>query len=377
MATLHAKLSASGSERWMKCTGSVKAEENFPETTSIFAEEGSAAHELAELCLKNERMAQDYLGQVLPENDAFIVTQDMADYVQQYIDYVRSLGGTQFYEIRVDFSEWVHEGFGTSDAIVIKDNTMHVIDLKYGKGIKVYANDNSQARLYALGAYYMFDGIADIKDIVVSIVQPRLDHIDVSDPISVEDLMKFGEYARIKAEEALSSNAPRVAGEKQCQFCKAKATCPEQRRLVEQTMLAAFDQLDEAPLVDKLSDDDLRQALDNKKLIISWLDAVETRVMDKLTSGEGFTGYKLVEGRSLREWTDEQVAASTLTELLGEEAYSKKLISVTQAEKVLGKAKAGVLSELVSKPAGKPTLAPESDKRPAINITAESFDAML
>lgn len=376
MATLHAKLSASGSERWMKCTGSVKAEENFPETTSIFAEEGSAAHELAELCLKNERMAQDYLGQVLPENDAFIVTQDMADYVQQYIDYVRSLGGTQFYEIRVDFSEWVPGGFGTSDAIVIKDNTMHVIDLKYGKGIKVYANDNSQARLYALGAYYMFDGIADIKDIVVSIVQPRLDHIDVSDPIAIADLLKFGEYARLKAEEVLSSNAPRVAGEKQCQFCKAKATCPEQRRLVEQTMLAAFDQLDEAPLVDKLSDDDLRQALDNKKLIISWLDAVEARVMDKLTSGEGFTGYKLVEGRSLREWTDEQVAASTLTELLGEEAYSKKLISVTQAEKVLGKAKAGLLNELVSKPAGKPTLAPESDKRPAINVTSDSFDLL-
>jgi len=376
MSILHAKLSASGSERWMKCTGSVKAEESFPDTTSIFAEEGSAAHELAELCLKNEYNAQDYLGKVLPEHDAFIVTQDMADYVQQYLDYVRSLGGTQFYEIRVDFSEWVHEGFGTSDAIVIKDTTMHIIDLKYGKGIKVYANDNSQARLYALGAYYMFDGIMDIKHVVVSIVQPRLDHIDVSDPISIEDLMKFGEYARIKADEALSGNAQRVAGEKQCQFCKAKATCPEQKRLVEKTMLSAFDQLDEAPQIDKLSDDDLRQALDNKKLIVSWLDAVETRVMDKLTSGDGFTGYKLVEGRSLREWTDEQIAASTLLELLGEEAYSKKLISVTQAEKVLGKAKAGVLNELVNKPAGKPTLAPESDKRPAINITADSFDSM-
>ena len=376
MSIAHAKLSASGSERWMKCTGSVKAEEGFPDKGSIFAEEGTAAHELAELCLKNEYNAQDYLGMVLPENDAFIVTQDMADYVQQYIDYVRSIGGTQFYEIRVDFSEWVHEGFGTSDAIAIKDGVMHVMDLKYGKGIKVYANDNSQARLYALGAYNMFEGIADIKEVVAHIIQPRLDHIDESDPISVEELLKFGEYARIKAEEALSPNAPRVAGEKQCQFCKAKATCPEQKRLVEQTMLAQFDQLDEAPLVDKLTDDQLRQALDNKKLIVSWLDAVETRVMDKLTSGEGFTGYKLVEGRSLREWTDEQVAEATLKDLLGEEAFSKKLISVTQAEKVLGKAKAGLLNELVSKPAGKPTLAPESDKRPAINVTADSFDAM-
>ena len=376
MSIAHAKLSASGSERWMKCTGSVKAEEGFPDRSSIFAEEGTAAHELAELCLKNEHNAQDYLGMVLPENDAFIVTQDMADYVQQYIDYVRSIGGTQFYEIRVDFSEWVHEGFGTSDAIAIKDGVMHVMDLKYGKGIKVYANDNSQARLYALGAYNMFEGIADIKEVVAHIIQPRLDHIDESDPISVEELLKFGEYARIKAEEALSPNAPRVAGEKQCQFCKAKATCPEQKRLVEQTMLAQFDQLDEAPLVDKLTDDQLRQALDNKKLIVSWLDAVETRVMDKLTSGEGFTGYKLVEGRSLREWTDEQVAEATLKDLLGEEAFSKKLISVTQAEKVLGKAKAGLLNELVSKPAGKPTLAPESDKRPAINVTADSFDAM-
>ena len=373
MATLHAKLSASGSERWMRCTGSIKAEEGYPETTSVFAEEGTAAHELAELCLTQGQPASYFIGQQLPESNAITVTQEMADYVQIYIDYVKQLGGIQMYEQRVDFSAWVHEGFGTSDAIVIDGNTLHVVDLKYGQGVKVYADNNSQAQLYALGALNDYGMVYEIDQLVIHIVQPRLDHIDVSEPIYVHELFKFGEYARMKAEEALSDEAKRVAGEKQCQFCKAKASCPELKRFTEQTILASFEQIDEMPQADKLTDAELRAALDNKKLIMSWLDAVEALVMNKLNSGEGFEGYKLVEGRSLRDWTDEEVAKSTLTELLGEQAYVKKLISVAQAEKVLGKSHVGAIASLVSKPAGKPTLAPESDKRPAINITADSF----
>lgn len=373
MATLHAKLSASGSERWMRCTGSIKAEEGYPEVTSVFAEEGTAAHELAELCLTQGKFASDFVGQQLPESNAITVTQEMADYVQIYIDYVKQLGGLQMYEQRVNFSDWVNEGFGTSDAIIIKGNVLHVVDLKYGQGVKVYADNNSQGKLYALGAISDYGSIYEIDQVQIHIVQPRLDHIDVSEPMFVSELFLFGEYARQKAEEALSDNAKRVAGEKQCQFCKAKAACPELKRFTEQTIMASFEQIDEMPQADKLTNEQLKVALDNKKLIISWLDAVESLVMNKLNSGEGFEGYKLVEGRSLRDWTDEEVAQAALTELLGEQAYTKKLISVAQAEKVLGKAHLGAIASLVSKPAGKPTLAPESDKRPAINITADSF----
>lgn len=372
--TAHAKLSASGAHRWMSCSGSIKAEEGLPESRSVFADEGTAAHELAEVALNADGNAQAFIGTSLPES-GYLVTQEMADYVQIYIDFVHSHGGTQMYEQRVDFSEWVSEGFGTSDAIVYQDDgTLRVIDLKYGKGVRVEAQGNQQGMLYALGAYNMLNDFLPIKQVIITIVQPRLDHISESDPIEIKELLKFGEYARIKAEEALSGNAKRSAGEKQCQFCKAKATCSELKRVTEQTLLTGFEQLDEAPTVDTLDDTQLRFALDNKKLIISWLDAVENLVNDKLVSGQLFEGYKLVEGRSLREWTNEVEAESVLVELLGDDAYVKKMLSVSQAEKVLGKLHADKITDLVAKPKGKPTLVPENDKRAAINISAASFD---
>jgi len=372
--TAHAKLSASGSHRWINCTGSVKAEEGFSNVSSVFAVEGTAAHELADLALSNGMPASHYVGQQLPETTSVIVTDEMADYVQIYIDYVKSLGGIQMYEQRVDFSEWVSEGFGTSDAIIIKGKTLHVVDLKYGKGIKVYADDNSQGLLYALGAYSDYGLIYPIDNVVISIVQPRLDHIDESHPVSIADLLKFGELVRLKSEEALSSNAKRTAGENQCKFCKAKATCGELKRLTENTLLTGFEQLDEVAKVDTLTNEQLRFALDNKKLITSWLDAVEELVSEKLLAGDVFEGYKLVEGRSLREWADTTIAEQTLVELLGDEAYVKKVLSVAQAEKAVGKANVDRLTDLIIKPSGRPTLAPESDKRNAVNITANSFE---
>jgi len=372
MAT-HAKLSASGSERWMRCTGSVKAEEGYVDKSSVFAEEGTAAHELGEALLINPDAYK--VGDTLVET-GYLVTQEMLDYVQVYVDYVKSIKGIQLYEQRVDFSEWVEGGFGTSDAIVIDNDTLtlHVIDLKYGKGVKVEAEGNTQGKLYALGAYSDYGNIYPINNVVIHIIQPRLDSISVSEPISIEDLLKFGEYARLKAEEALSGNAKRVAGEKQCQFCKAKVNCGELKRLTESTIMSSFDQLDDLQPINTLSDTDLKTALDNKKLIISWLTAVEDYVVAKLNEGEFFEGYKLVEGRSLRQWSDEGSAEMVLRELLGDDAYTKSLLSVTQAEKALGKIHADKISGLIIKPSGKPTLASEDDKRPAINVNPDSFD---
>lgn len=370
---IHAKLSASGSERWLRCTGSIKAEEGIADKSSSFAEEGTAAHELAEMALNLNEPTSMFIDTKLLDS-GWLVTEEMADYVQLYVDYVKSLNGVQLYEQRVDFSEWVNEGFGTSDAIVIDGTTLHVCDLKFGKGVRVDAEGNTQGKLYALGAYSDYGNIYPIENVVIHIIQPRLDNISVSELISITELLKFGEYARLKAEEALSGTAKRVAGEKQCQFCKAKTTCGELKRLTESTIMSSFEQLDELKPIDTLSDIDLKQALDNKKLIISWLTAVEDYVVNKLNNGEHFDGYKLVEGRSLRQWADEGDAEMVLRELLGDDAYTKSLLSVTQAEKVVGKTNASKISGLIIKPSGKPTLASEDDKRPAININPDSFD---
>lgn len=369
--TAHAKLSASGSSRWLACPGSVNAEEGIKDHSSPSAREGTCAHELAELVLVNGGSCFDWVGKQLVENNEHTVDQEMAQYVQQYVDYVKSFDGEHAYEQRVDFSEWVPEGFGTSDAIILQGDTLHVIDLKYGKGVQVYAENNSQGMLYALGAYSDYAMICNIKKVVIHIVQPRLDHIDEWE-IALEDLLKWGEWAGQRAEMCLKPDAPRVPGNSQCLFCKAKATCPALYEQTKKAVLSDFDELD-SPTPASLTDEQLKTALDCKKLIVSWLEAVEDLVKERVEDG-GFPGYKLVAGRSLRKWGDDDKAAEALSELLGDDAYTRKLISPAQAEKALGKKRAGEVADLIVKPEGKPALVPEGDKRPPITTTAKDFD---
>jgi hypothetical protein len=369
----HAKLSASGSARWINCPGSVKAEEGFCDKSSTHATYGTDCHELAEICLKQNLSACSFVGKSPCENKNFVVDMETADYVQVYIDYVRSLGGCQSYERRVDYSEWVPDGFGTSDAIVHLGNTLYICDLKMGKGVKVDADNNSQGMLYALGAYAEMEGIYDVETVVVVIVQPRLDHISEWS-ISVSDLLKWAEWVSHRAAMTLEPNAERSPGEKQCQWCKAKAVCPALEAYTKRILMADFDSL-ESP--DKLTDEQLREALDAKKLIVGWLEAVEQLVKERLESGESFTGFKLVAGRSLRQWGDEASAAEALEQLLGtDDAYERKLLTPSKAEKMLGKAKAKEIQSLIIKPEGKPTLAPENDKRPAVNVGVDDFDKL-
>jgi hypothetical protein len=368
----HARLSASSAHRWLNCLGSIEAEKGLKDASSANADEGSAAHELAEIVLEKGGCAHDHVGNFLIEMNTHLVTEEMADYVQQYIDYVTSVGGVQFYEERVDYSDWVPEGFGTSDVIAINGDTLDIIDLKYGKGVQVFAEENPQGLLYALGAYSEYGFIYDFNTVRIHIVQPRLDHIDVWE-VSVGNLLKWGAWVSEQAQRINEGEAPRTPGEKQCQWCKAKATCPALKSHTESVIMSGFDEL-EPPNADTLSDAQLRKALESKKLIVSWLDAVESLVNERLQKGGEFPGFKLVAGRSLRKWEDESDAIIKLDLLLGDDAYEKKLLTPAKAEKVLGKVKAKEIQDLIIKPEGKPTLAPESDKRPSINISVDDFD---
>jgi hypothetical protein len=372
--TAHAKLSASGSHRWLNCPASVALEQSLPngDRTSQYAEEGTAAHELGEKCLKNGTNPEDYLGTVF---NGFEVTNDMADHVQTYVDYVRSVGGELFIETRVNFGQYVPNGFGTCDALCIKDNALHIIDLKYGMN-KVDAHKNSQGMLYALGALYDFGMIFDeIEYVVITIVQPRVDNISVYET-TVAELYQWAEWVKERAQLALSDNAPFAPSEKACQFCRAKPVCKALHDHTQAVIMSDFASMDNAALVpvNKLTNEQLRFALDNKKLIISWLEAVEGYVTEKVNAGETFTGYKLVAGRSLRQWANEATAEQLLTKTLGDAAYEpRKLLSVAKAEKALGKNKT-LLSELVIKPEGKPALVPEDDPRPAFGVRPADFD---
>jgi len=379
MPNNHAKLSASGSAQWMNCPGSIKATEGMISTSSVFAEEGSAAHELADICLSTNVSPSSWTGKPLVEWNAWTVTEEMAGYVQEYVDFVISLGGFQSYEIRADFSAWVPDGFGTSDAVVYvaETKTLHVVDLKYGQGIKVYAENNTQGILYALGVFDAMSLSHEIERIVITIVQPRMNHIDEWS-IDVDALMKWGEVISQAAELALSDDAPLIPGEKQCQWCDAKPSCPALLKLTETTMMAEFDDLDTVP-VDSLTDKQMALALNNKKLILSWLDAIAATVKDRLLSGQDFPGYKLVAGNQSRSWSvDDGVVYTALVDDFGVESddkiYITKIISPAQAEKLVGKKRAAELVPMIQSKEGSPTLAVDSDKRRAVNVSVDDFD---
>jgi hypothetical protein len=367
--TAHAKLSASGAHRWTACPGSVAAEAGFPDQTSSFAEEGTMAHDLMELALITKKPCTDFK----------VYDSEMMGHVQTYVDYVNSLalpGDSVFIERRVDFSEWVPEGFGTADTVILGGDRIHIVDLKYGKGVPVYAENNPQAMLYALGAYAEFSFVADFDTVRISIVQPRLDSISEWE-ISATDLLKFGETARQAAEATQDPNAKRIPGEKQCRFCKAKATCPALYKLTADTIMVDFEQIDHPPQLSKLTDDQLRTVLENKPLIEAWMGSVEQIISRRLIDGGKFDGFKLVEGRTVRKWSDEDRAGETLVDLVGESStYTKKVISPAQAEKLLGKKDKGLIADIIVSPRGAVKLAKQSDPRPAITPAIGDFDAL-
>jgi len=379
----HAILSASGSEKWLNCPPSARLEEQTAEERSIYAEEGTFAHLLAEIHLKNylnilNNAEYNKKLQKLKENEFY--SQEMEDYLDTYIEIVvekineakaRSKDTIVFLEQKLDFSPWVPEGFGTGDVVIISDGIVEVVDFKYGKGVPVSAEGNTQMRLYGLGALNLFDVLYDINTIRMTIVQPRLDNVS-SEKLAAEELLTWGNtFVKPRAEQAFKGEGKFTAGD-HCRFCRAKATC--RARAEANLELARYDFQDPA----LLSNDEIAEILFKAEELKAWAADIQAYALDQaFKHGVKFEGWKLVEGRSNRRYTDEEEVAKILIEkgYNEDDIYKKSILNITAMEKLLGKRKFNaILNDLVVKPAGKPTLVPETDKRPELSSVAAAIE---
>lgn len=401
--TAHALLSPSAAHRWLRCPASVALEQRCPDTSSEYADEGTAAHELAQMALNENRDADAYIGRVIKVGEReFTVDDDMAGYVQVYLDEVRCLadGGELFVEQKVDFSRaiGVEESFGTSDAVIVKGNQLILVDLKYGRGVQVNATENEQLLLYAVGALDVFSLACDFDTVRLVIVQPRLGW--TSDwECHVGEVGEFAAKAQKAADLAMAlfqtnldgsydAADDGVPGEKQCRFCKAKAICPAIEKEVQQAVFGDFTDLtarNVAEATDKLPfvfSQSLGKRMDAVEIVEMWCKAVRARAEAELVQGRRVDGWKLVEGRKgARRWRDPAEAEATLKamRLKQEVMYDLSLISPTTVDKLV---KAGTIGErqhakiktLIEQPPGKPSVAPESDKRPAFSVADDFTD---
>lgn len=369
----HALLSASGAHRWLECTPSAQLELQFPQSTSEYAEEGTAAHELCELTARywlGEISEAEYENQRDELAKGKYYNAEMQECANDYAKFVaektaaaRETCEDAFtaLEVHVDFSKYVKDGFGTGDCIIVSDNVLEIIDFKYGKGVRVEAAGNPQMKLYALGAYLEYNTLFDIDSVRMTIFQPRLSGVQSSDEITVKELLEWAEkYVKPRAKLAYKGEGEFAPSEEVCKFCRAKAQCKARA----DKNLKLFD---EAPDVLLLTPEDAGKILEQAGDIQSWLADLESLVSSTLLAGQPVEGWKMVEGRSNRRFADELKVVDAMKAVGYDESllYERKLITLTQMEKDFGKkAVAETLGELIVKPQGKPTLAPAKDKRP-------------
>lgn len=367
MPDQHALLSASGAHRWLACPPSATLESGVADTSSAAAEQGTAAHELAEWKLRRALHNAPTARPVSNWHDAEMeaLTDDYVAFVQERLRDAHEVCAdpVALIEQRLDFSHVVPDGFGTGDCVIIAEPRLHIIDLKYGQGVLVEAENNPQLMLYALGALHAFGSLYDISEVAVTIYQPRRSNVSTW-TIPVTDLEEWAEQVvKPRAELAAVGDGEFTPGE-WCRFCKLAPTC--RARAEENLALAKHEFAPPATLTDAEIADALAQLPDLK----AWAADVEAHALSlAVNQGKSWPGFKLVEGRSIRKYTDENAVAEAALADGITDIYDRKIKTITALEKQLGKTRfTDILGNLVVKPAGKPTLVPEADKRPALTV---------
>lgn len=364
----HAKLSASSAHRWMNCNPSANLEREFADKSSEAAAEGSAAHALCEhklrkaLKMRSTRPTSKY-----DSDEMEMYTDSYLEFVLEQIEIAKQHCADPFVliEQRLDFSCYVPDGFGTGDCLIVADKLLHIIDFKYGLGVLVDAVDNPQMMLYALGALRLFDALYDIDTVSMTIFQPRRENVSTW-TISVSELEEWAEKTlRPKAELAFKGEGEFNPGP-WCTFCKAAVKC---RARAEEKLALAQYEFTKPPL---LTDEEIEDILSRLDDLTKWANEIAAYAQDAaINHGKHWNGYKLVEGRSNRKYTDESAVIAAATAAGYRDIFKKSLIPITEMEKLMGKKTfTEVLGGLVIKPQGKPTLVPASDKRPAIHTGA-------
>ncbi|WP_276624803.1 DUF2800 domain-containing protein [Veillonella magna] len=371
MANKHALLSASSSHRWIACPPSAMLCAKEKDVFSEYAKQGTDAHSLCEHKLKI------LLGMETcdPTETLDFFDQEMADASDAYAQFVMEQveAGKEtckdilvLVEQKLDFSRWVPDGFGTGDCMIVADDTLRVIDFKYGVGVLVDAENNPQMMCYALGALQMFEGIYDISSIAMTIFQPRRDNISTF-VLSKEELLKWAEEVLSPAAKLAAKGEGEFHAGNHCQFCKVKATC--RKRAEYNLELARYDFAVPA----SLTDEEVEIILFKADELTSWTTDIKEYALQQALSGKAWSGWKLVEGRANRKYINESAVAEKVKSA-GFAPYDHKVLGITAMTKLLGKTKFEELLEgLIEKPQGKPTLVPMSDKRPAMHTAVNDF----
>ena len=372
MPEQHAVLSASSSTMWIACPPSAQLNAAADDTPSEYAKQGTVAHLWAETKVKR------ILGQNLknPTDGAEYYDAEMAECTDSYAQYVseqiekakqRCSDPIVLVEQRVDFSRWVPGGFGTADAIIVSDDVLSIIDMKYGVGVPVDAENNSQMMCYALGALELFDGIYDIGKISMTIFQPRRENISVYE-ISKAELLEWADTKLAPAANLASKGEGEFRAGEHCRFCKVKATC--RKRAEYNLELAQYD----FKMPDALEDAEIEMILSKVDDLVSWASDIKEYALLQAVNGKQWHDWKVVEGRSNRKYTDEVLVADTVKDA-GFDPYEHKILGITAMTKLLGKNKfEDLLGGFIEKPKGKPTLVPMSDRRPALSKAADAAD---
>ena len=371
----HALLSPSGSHRWLHCTPSAVLETEFDNKSSPAAAEGTAAHALCEHKLKrmlhrrSKRPVSDYNSDEMEEHtDAYV------EFVSELLEKAKQNCKDPLVQIeqRLDLSEYVPGAFGTADCLIIADGTLHVIDMKYGLGVLVSAEENPQLKCYGIAALSIYENLYDIKEVALSIFQPRRENVSTW-TISAEELRNWAENElKPKAQMAFNGEGEYCPGE-WCQFCRAAVKC---RARAEEKLRIAEEEFKLPPL---LTDNEIESILPMLPDITKWANDISAYALEMAVSrGKEWNGYKVVEGRSVRKYADEDAVAEAAKQNGYTDIYRKSLITLTEMQKLMGKKKfEEILGSLIIKPPGKQTLVPITDKRQAMNVSDAKNDFIM